>query len=185
MPSSPKIPKEVILQNALEMLIEKGYSEISITALAKKIGCSTQPISWHFGNMENFRNALTEYAMNYANSKMTPESEAMDGFSAIGQAYVNLAFDEPNLFKYLFMTGESGFVGGGIDFLTEEEENAQLIAQLAKEKNCSLEQIKEAFTNTLIYTHGLACFIAGGVLKISKEEIKKMVEKAGDGYFNF
>ena len=51
MPTSPKIPKETILQHALEMLIRDGYSSINIKTLAKKIGCSTQPISWHFGNI--------------------------------------------------------------------------------------------------------------------------------------
>ena len=48
MPTRPKIPKETILQHALDMLIQDGYSSINIKTLAKKIGCSTQPISWHF-----------------------------------------------------------------------------------------------------------------------------------------
>ena len=46
MPTSPKIPKETILQYALDMLIQDGYSSINIKTLAKRIGCSTQPISW-------------------------------------------------------------------------------------------------------------------------------------------
>ena len=52
MPSSPKIPKETILKAALEMLIEDGYNAITIKTLSNKLGCSTQPISWHFGSME-------------------------------------------------------------------------------------------------------------------------------------
>ena len=48
MPSSPKIPKELILEYALKMLIRDGYAALNIKALAKEIGCSTQPISWHF-----------------------------------------------------------------------------------------------------------------------------------------
>ncbi len=108
MPTSPKIPKETILQHALDMLIRDGYSSINIKTLAKRIGCSTQPISWHFGNMENFRNALTEYALDYANEKMLSASEGMSAFSNVGIGYINLAFDEPNLFRYLYMSGESG-----------------------------------------------------------------------------
>ena len=37
MPSSPKIPKEIILKNALDMLIQDGYSSINIKSLAKRI----------------------------------------------------------------------------------------------------------------------------------------------------
>ncbi|GEM_PF-3348212 len=36
MPSSPKIPKDVILKNALEMLIKDGYASITIKSLAEK-----------------------------------------------------------------------------------------------------------------------------------------------------
>lgn len=54
MPSSPKIPKEMILNAALTMLIRDGYSALNIKALAEELHCSTQPISRHFGNMEGF-----------------------------------------------------------------------------------------------------------------------------------
>ena len=53
-----QISKEMILQAALEMLIRKGYSAINIKTLSKEIGCSTQPLVWHFENMEGLRKAL-------------------------------------------------------------------------------------------------------------------------------
>lgn len=58
-----RISKEIILRKALEMLIRDGYSSINIKTLSKEIGCSTQPLVWHFGNMEGLRNALAEYAL--------------------------------------------------------------------------------------------------------------------------
>ena len=66
MPSNPKIPKDMILKAALELLIESGYGNVTIKAVAKRLNSSTQPISWHFGNMEGFRKALAEYAISYA-----------------------------------------------------------------------------------------------------------------------
>ena len=45
------VSKEVILDSALAMLIRDGYSSINIKSLAAEIGCSTQPIVWHFENM--------------------------------------------------------------------------------------------------------------------------------------
>ena len=47
-----QISKEVILEAALKMLIRDGYSAINIKTLSKEIGCSTQPLVWHFDNME-------------------------------------------------------------------------------------------------------------------------------------
>ena len=37
MPSRPKIPKDMILQAALELLIENGYSNVTIKAVAEML----------------------------------------------------------------------------------------------------------------------------------------------------
>jgi len=83
MPSSPKVPKEKILKAALDLLIREGYGAINIKALAKEIGCSTQPISWHFGNMDGLRRSLTEHALTYAYGKMLSSAKTVgiEGFA--------------------------------------------------------------------------------------------------------
>lgn len=177
MPSSPKIPKEIILKNALDMLIQDGYSSINIKSLAKRIGCSTQPISWHFGNMINFRNALTEYALDYANEKMLSASEGISAFSNVGIGYITIAFDEPNLFRYLYMSGESGYHAGGFDILTAAKTNSVIAEQTAKQFGIPVAKVNDFFRNTIIYTHGLACFIASGLLKATKDEACAMVNQ--------
>ena len=182
MPSSPKIPKETILQYALEMLIQNGYASINIKALAKRIGCSTQPISWHFGNMENFRNALTEYALDYANKKMLSASEGMSAFSNVGIGYIDIAFDEPNLFRYLYMSGESGYHAGGFDIFTTADANSAMIKQIAKQLGISADKVNDFFRNTIIYTHGLACFVVSGLIKATKEELYAMVNQGAYGF---
>lgn len=182
MPSSPKIPKETILQHALDMLIQDGYSSINIKSLAKRIGCSTQPISWHFGNMENFRNALTEYALNYANERMISASEGMPAFSNVGIGYIDIAFNEPNLFRYLYMSGESGYYAGGFDILTTADANSVMVEQIAKQLGISVDKVNDFLRNTIIYTHGLACFIVSGLIKATKEELYAMVKQGAYGF---
>ncbi len=179
MPSSPKIPKKLILEYALKMLIREGYAALNIKALAKEIGCSTQPISWQFGNMDGFRNELTKYALEYANKKMlSSASNGMKGFSNIGIAYVSLAFDEPNLFKYLYMSGESGYQAGGFDILVNVRDNAIMVDQIADNLKIPRENVSSFSRSTMIYTHGLACFVASGVITSSKEEVIEMVNQA-------
>lgn len=182
MPSSPKIPKETILKHALDMLIRDGYSALNIKAVAKEIGCSTQPISWHFGNMEGFRKALTEYALNYANQKMLSSAEGMTAFSNVGLRYVDLAFDEPNLFRYLYMSGDSGYHAGGFDMFTSVGENAVMVEQISKQLGIPMENVGAFFRNTMIYTHGLACFVVSGLIKATKEELYAMVNQGAYGF---
>ncbi|MBR6960479.1 MAG: TetR family transcriptional regulator, partial [Clostridiales bacterium] len=66
------IGKDVILEAALQMLIADGYESINIRTLAEKIGCSSQPLVWHFENMEGLRRALAVYARGYAVRKADP-----------------------------------------------------------------------------------------------------------------
>ncbi len=180
MPTSPKIPKEVILKNALEMLIQHGYSSINIKTLAKKIGCSTQPISWHFGNMENFRSALTEYALQYANDKMLSPSQGLTAFFNVGIRYIDIAFDEPNLFQYLYMSGESKYCAGCFDILITGNANSAIIEQIAKQLSIPVDKVNDFFRNTIIYTHGLACFVASGLIKATKKELYAMVKNGAE-----
>mgnify|MGYP001055011099 CR=1 FL=1 len=184
MPSSPKIPKETILKNALDMLIQDGYSSITIKSLAKRIGCSTQPISWHFGNMENFRSELTDYALHYANKKMLSASEGMSAFANVGKGYIDLAFDEPNLFRYLYMSGESGYHAGGFDILTTAEANSAIVVQIAKQLKLPVDKVNVFFRDTIIYMHGLACFIVSGLIKAARDEVHAMVQDHMNLYCN-
>ena len=173
-----QVSKEMILQAALEMLIRDGYSAINIKTLSKEIGCSTQPLVWHFESMAGLRKALAEYALNYANEKMRPCAQnGMDAFAGVGMAYINLAFDEPNLFQYLYMSGECELRAGGFDVLVHAEANAAMVAQIADDLKMPKENVSSFFQNTMIYTHGLACFVASGVITSSKEEVIRMVRQ--------
>lgn len=178
-----QISKEVILQAALEMLIEKGYSSINIKTLSQKIGCSTQPLVWHFENMEGLRKALADYASIYANKKMCPSVEgAVNAFEEIGRAYIKMALNEPNLFQFVFLNGSGCYPMGNAEMLIEEKDHVQLIKMIANEFQISEKNAGQYFQNTLIYTHGLATFVATGMMRLSEEEIMILINRSGDNF---
>lgn len=185
MPSSPKIPKEMILDYALKMLIRDGYDSLNIKSIAKEIGCSTQPISWHFGNMNGLRNALSEYARNYAINKLFDmEENAVQSFLNLGINYINIACDEPNLFKYIFMNGCGTYVADNIKVFSDAGQNAVVTQMLSNQLGIAKEQVSVCVQDLSIYVHGLASYIATGVVKISKEEAKEMLMRVGLAFFN-
>lgn len=177
------ISKEVILQAALKMLIRDGYSDINIKTLSKEIGCSTQPLVWHFDNMEGLRMALADYALTYANKKMSPVADSTaNAFEQVGRAYIKMALDEPNLFRFVFLNGSGCYPMGSTEMIIDDEDNAELIKMIAKEFQISEQNAGQYFQNTLIYTHGLASFIATGVMRLSEEEIMSLIKQAGDKF---
>lgn len=180
MPPKTQIPRERILKTGLELVIREGYAVINIKRLAEELGCSTQPISWSFGNMEKFREELFQYALNYMNSKMKLNGEnPVAAFFSVGETYVNMAFDEPNLIRYL-RTDSKGLVNlGGIGTIFNEEKSRNLRMGLHKVVGFSEEKAREFMNTVVIYTQGLVTFIIEGTITVTREEALHMLENIG------
>ena len=180
MPRSVQITKEKILTAALDVLIREGYSAVSIKSIARELNCSTQPIAWQFGNMDNMREALTKEAVAYANQKMMPTStNCIEAFSQIGYGYINLAFDTPNLFRFVYMGESKNYCRGGFNSILTDKGNAVLIDKLYQYLNISKEQADMLFQRMIVYTHGMVSLVVAGVLNCTKEQVYSIVKDFG------
>lgn len=178
-----QISKDIILQAALKMLIRDGYSAINIKTLSKEIGCSTQPLVWHFENMEGLRKDLSEYALNYANEKMCPSAQSgIEAFEQVGEAFIHIAVAEPNLFRFLYLEGYSGSPAGNFDAIVADEDNVELIKRISGSMDISVDSAERYLQNTITYTYGIAALSATGIIKASETEIMKLVNRAGDAF---
>ena len=63
MPAVRKVSKEQIIDAAVAILRDEGFSAINARSVAKKLGCSTQPIYLSFKSMDELKTALTERAI--------------------------------------------------------------------------------------------------------------------------
>lgn len=176
MPTKPRIPKEKILKAAFEILNEDGYSNVNIKTIAKKLECSTQPISWHFSNMNEFRKELALYALNFANNFMKPD-ENSDPFKAVGEGYLNLAFDYPNLFKFIYMNDSSGINVGGVEDISNDEGNKELISYFVNTYKMSKNNAEKYLTSVIIYTHGLMTMVVSKLINMSKNEAREKIDE--------
>ncbi|MFV0551924.1 MAG: TetR/AcrR family transcriptional regulator [Anaerorhabdus sp.] len=178
-----QISKEVILQTALEMIIRDGFASVNIKTLSKEIGCSTQPLVWHFENMEGLRKALAQYALAYANTQMAPKNEnSIEAFKQVGTGFIRVALNEPNLFRFLYLEGYMGSSSDNLEMLINDEENIELIKRLAKDLNISKKKASRYLQNTVVYTYGIATLIAMGMLKTSQKEVMTLVNNAANAF---
>ncbi len=181
MPSSPKIPKELILKTALQMLIRSGNGAITIQSVARELKSSTQPLSWQFGNMENFRAALAEKALEYAVEKTNPRNAgtAFAAFKEVGDRYLDLAFDEPHLFRFVFLE-ESGLHREFHMFsMLDSRRNESLLEPMMKEFNIMREAAEEFMRTMVVYAHGLATLAATQVMQCSREAAHRRLAETG------
>ncbi|MBQ8538579.1 MAG: TetR/AcrR family transcriptional regulator [Ruminococcus sp.] len=184
MPSSPKIPKEVILENALTVLRRDGYESVNIKSVAKEIGCSTQPISWHFGNMDGLRRELSEYARTVAVKTITAVSTyGIEGFLELGVNYIKLAIEDKNLFHYIFMNGCGNYVADNLSAFSLSGDNALITQSISDALGISKEQAARSIEDMSVYANGLATYIATGVLSITIDEAKERLYTVGKALF--
>ena len=177
------ISREMILEAALKILIRDGYAAVNVKTIAKELGCSTQPIVWHFENMEGLRAALSEYAREYAARKALSDSRnKIESFEFLGRSYVKMALKEPNLFKFLYL-GESP-MGKPYDLkgIARDKKNKQMISKIAEQTGLNEEQVIRFVRNTLIYSHGIATMVATGVFKGTEKEMMEMINDAADSF---
>ena len=177
------ISREVILDAALKILIRDGYAAVNVKTIAKEIGCSTQPIVWHFENMDGLRLALSEYARDYAAGKAFLDSaNKVESFEFLGRSYVKMALKEPNLFKFLYL-GESP-MGKPYDLkgIARDKKNKEMISKIAEQTGINEEQVIRFVRNTLIYSHGIATMVATGVFKGTEKEMMAMINDAADAF---
>lgn len=176
------ISKEIILEAALKMLIRDGYASVNVKTLAAEIGCSTQPIVWHFGNMDGLRRALSEYAMAYAAGKAASDFDnKLESFEFLGRAYVKMALKEPNLFKFLYLGGNP--LGKPYNLKdVGRAKNEEMISKIAGQTGLNEEQVIRFLRNTIIYSHGIATMLATGVLKGSEKDMMELINNAADAF---
>lgn len=178
-----QISKDVILEAAFHMLLREGYAGINITSLAKEIGCSTQPIAWHFGNMEGLREALLEYCLMFLKDRFVVEKEAVSGVvEGIAFRYVELAVDYPNLYKYLYMSEQDGKKMAMTAQSLRAENQDKVIQMLKKEYGISSSAAEKYLLNLQLYVHGIASFAVSKVSFPSKEVIMQMIHEASEAF---
>ena len=176
MPRQVRISKERILEAALGILIRDGFCAVNIKSVANELSCSTQPIAWQFKKMENMREALAQEAVAYANQKLSPLSvNAIEAFWQLGKSYIDLAFDTPNLFRFLYMGESQQYLRGGLGSILTDKVNAALIERLAKQLGASEEQAGEVFQRMVLYTHGIVSLVVAGVLDCTRKQAYESV----------
>lgn len=178
MPPKIKISKEKILNTSLNMIIDKGYQAVTIKSVAQNLGCSTQPVSWHFGNMDNFREELLNTAVLFVNKKMRSDyDEPLKVLWHIGVSYIDIAINQPNLFRFVYM-GESGIYNRG-DFssMITDKGNNELIEPLSIVLAVDKDNVGAFVQRLIIYTHGIASLLTAGVINADKRTALLMLNQ--------
>ena len=181
-----QITAEVILETALQMLIRDGYSAINIKTLAAQIGCSTQPIVWHFENMQGFRKAFYEYCIAYARSQFKLWNGSLeDLLTETARGYITIACNMPNLFRFVFMDSKDTLGNSHMVQKLQLDNTKKILRLLCEEKGLTEAQATAFLMNYEFYIHGIASYTASGFVSYPEDEVIIMANRAKDAFLAY
>ena len=175
------VTKEQLLEAAYAIMDEDGYSNVNIKSIAARIGCSTQPVSWHFGSMPQLRRELYGYCQSKfwcGFEEKFGKMDAVDLFFDTGKNYLGIAFDHPKVFRFLYVDDPLWSEGRKVDPI-EALGDPTLVSQIAAGFGVEAEKVAPVVRDVIIYTHGLAMFVMVDSLSISREEAYGMIYNEG------
>ena len=183
MPSSPRIKKEDMLQAALELVSRDGYAALNIKAVARELGCSTAPISWQFGGMDGLREELIPFAEQYVEDKYYSRNEnEVAAFEQRGRGTIDLALENPNLFRFLYTGERSQILSTGFRLQTNNPDTDNMYQKMAELLEITLNQVMDFAMTMMVYTQGIGTLIASGIVKDTKENMYRMLHNTGLTY---
>ena len=163
MPAIAKVTKEMIIEAAFEIAKEMGAENINARTVSQKLGCSTQPVLYHFKTIEDVRIAAhkkaSEFHINYVTNLSGKYERPM---LEVGMRYIQFAVEEKNLFRFLYHSNYCTGISLS-DWLTGEIFDS-LFPILKRQAKVNERQAYSIFSQIVLVTHGIASLLANNAM---------------------
>lgn len=170
MPAKKQVTREMIVSAAMELLRSGGIGAVSVKALARQLGCSTQPIYLSFSGMEQLRDALIPEAVSFFAGRLEQNGAPAGLF---GMEYIRFAEAEPEVFKFLFMRPNAfAEIRTALAPITEGA-----IARFMEQRQLTYDQAHNLHDQLWMHAHGIASMIAAGFCTWDMDKVRRMLEE--------
>ncbi len=163
MPAIAKVTKEMIIEAAFEVAKEMGAENITARTVSQKLGCSTQPVLYHFKTIEDVRIAAHKKASEFHIDYVTNLSGKYERpMLEVGMRYIQFAVEEKNLFRFLYHSNY--YTGVSLsDWLTGKIFDS-LFPILRRQARVDEQQAYSIFSQIVLVTHGIASLLANNAM---------------------
>ncbi len=173
MPPKVKIDKQQVVQTATQLVHERGMQGLNAREIAKRIGCSTQPIFYNFESMEALQACVVEeIAKHYQKFTQTElQKQTYPPYKASGMAYITYAKRYANAFQLLFMRNRNQE-----EIKDDVSDLTQAVCNIIAQKNAlAPEQAKDVHVALWVVVHGIATMAATSYLTFTEEQCSKIL----------
>ena len=171
MPAAKKVSKDKIIDAAIEVLRDGGFSAINARSVARRLGCSTQPIYLSFQSMEELKAAPTERAIEMHTQRVRDSLRAHEGndsrYSSYGMGFVRFAAEEKQLFRWLYLEGEQ------LGPYQNDVLLPEVIDVIVEEFGYSQEVARRFHQDMIYFSYGLAILANTDHLHLTEAELRE------------
>lgn len=163
MPRKTVILKEDIIRASVEIVRTNGPEALNARAVAKALGCSTQPVFSNFMNMQDLMDSVVGRSLEFYNEFIRKESGLNQGYppyKTYGMGYIRFALEESNLFKLLFMRDRRNE-----DSSAEERTFYEVIPMIMKALDLPEKEAEMFHLEMWTFVHGIAAMAATSYCK--------------------
>lgn len=175
-----RITKEMVVNAAFEIARKDGMEQVMVKNIADKIGCSVQPIYSYCTNMDGLRQDVIAQVCRFIQEYVAAHIDGNNLFRSTGNAYIQLAKEEPHLFKIFILHQRDGI--SSLEDLYRTETNPHTAEFIANTLDISVAKAKQLHLNMLIYTIGIGTIFSVTTPGIAIEEILRQQENAYEAF---
>lgn len=176
MPPKAKVTKDMVVDAAVEVARQQGAHNINARSVAQELGCSTQPVMYHFSTIEELRRAAYAKADMLHTAFLLQEAPGIDPLLAIGMNYIRFAKEEPLLFRFLFQSDYAN--KSNLLELIDAPELAPVLAVMQREAALDIAHVKDVFLIVALFAHGCASLVANGAIEFDEKLMAINLERA-------
>ena len=181
MPPKAKFTKDEIIEAAVGIVREEGFSALTARVLGARLGSSARPIFTVFQNMEEVQQAVIRRAKEIYGEYVEEGLSDDIPFRGVGTQYILFSIREPKLFQLLFMKEQKKMpeLSGVLPLI--DDNYGKILLSIEQSYGLKGPSAERLYRHMWFYSHGIAALCATGMCRFTGEEIKGMLAEAGKG----
>jgi AcrR family transcriptional regulator len=177
MPPKTKFDKEAIIDAALAVAKEAGFSGITARSVAARLQSSVAPIYVNFATIDDLVEAVVQRVFAISD-ELLAKQKGQSMFEKMGKASLTFAREYPVLFRELSIQPNPYMAS------YETIENAMLDAMAEDEtmRDWTLEERRRLFLKMRVFQIGLSAMVANGHVPswLDNQEFDQLLMEVGD-----
>lgn len=170
MPAKKQVPREAIIRCAMELLEREGSDALNARTLARRLGCSTQPIYLSFSSMDELRRELLEQCRAVQEDYIAREPEP-SLFMRSSLGFLRYVYEKPRLFRFVYF--ENSFQNTPADRAFIDATVSGIMQAGGYRSRVIAERFYYA---TWFFMYGIAVQLVYGFMSPKWEDIRMMLE---------